>query len=84
MSEKTRYQLHRILDLAIAMGEAGDDTALNICCIDGALSITVTTFDGEYAKNKNIVFLKGFTNRQGHSSMNKAINSMKRRLKRSR
>ena len=51
MNEKTRYKLHRILDLAMDASEQGD-IAINICCCaDGAASVFTTICDGEYKKD---------------------------------
>lgn len=85
MSEEIKYKLHRVLDLAIDMSEAGDDTTINISCSpNGSVTIFVMTFDGEYAKEKDVVILSGFMNMEGHSSTTKMINEMKRRVKRNR
>lgn len=60
MNEKTRYKLHRILDLAMDASEQGD-IAINICCCaDGAASVFTTICDGEYKKDAQMETMSAY------------------------
>ena len=67
MNEKTRYKLHRILDLAMDASEQGD-IAINIyCCADGAASVFTTICDGEYKKDAQMEYYECVYRQGGQS-----------------
>lgn len=69
MNEKTRYKLHRILDLAMDASEQGD-IAINICCCaDGAASVFTTICDGEYKKDAQMETMSAYIDKEGKASI---------------
>lgn len=81
MTERARYKLHRILDLAIDASEKGDDTSINIfCSADGAASIFTTICDGEFKKDVKVDSMSSYIGADGKTSIQEMVDGMRHRM----
>ncbi len=80
MNEKTRYKLHRILDLAMDASEQGDIAIDICCCADGAASVFTTICDGEYKKDAQMETMSAYIDKEGKTSIQDMVNEMRHRM----
>ena len=75
----TSYLLHKMIDTLIDLNNDGNDSSINICMAAGAVSVTITLYDGECEARKAPTVLHGYSNGKRGESIQSVLDKVKHR-----